>query len=144
MKTNIAMGLGALAVIVLDYVIVASIVGLLLLTRWLGFGWMLDALTVFLVSCVIVAWFYGKRFSAFLNRQDDKRSDSTVVGDSVGAFRSRTQDRGHRILAEPFQLKSGCRFDESIQFAEAGLTRHQERKRRPSITVISRKGRCAP
>ncbi len=83
MKTNIAMGLGGLAAIVLDYVIVASIVGTLLLTRWLGVGWMLDVLTVFLISCMIVAWFYGKRFSAFLNRRDDELPNSVVVGHSV-------------------------------------------------------------
>ena len=83
MKTNIAMGLGGLAAIVLDYVVVALIVGTLLLTRWLGIGWMLDVLTVFLISCVIIAWFYGKRFSAFLNRQDDKLSHPVVVGHSV-------------------------------------------------------------
>jgi uncharacterized membrane protein len=82
-KTNVAMGLSGLAALVLDYVIVASIVGLLLLTRWLGVGWMLDVLTVLLISYLIVAWFYGQRFSAFLNRQRDQRSDSVAIGDSV-------------------------------------------------------------
>ncbi len=83
MKTNVAMGLSGLVAIALDYVVVASIVGVLLLTRWLGVGWMLDVLTAFLISSVIVAWFYGKRLSAFLNRQDDQRSNSVVVSDPV-------------------------------------------------------------
>jgi UPF0716 family protein affecting phage T7 exclusion len=82
MKRDVAMGLGGLAAIVLDYVVVASIAGLLLLTRWIGVGWMLDVLTVLLVSYLIVAWFYGKRFTAFLNRQDDKRSGSVAAPDS--------------------------------------------------------------
>ncbi len=69
MKANVAMGLGGLTAIVVDYVVVASIVGLLLLTRWLGVGWMLDVLTVLLISYVIGAWFCGQRFSAFLSRQ---------------------------------------------------------------------------
>jgi hypothetical protein len=69
MKANVAMGLCGLAAILLDYVIVASIVGLLLLTRWLGVGWMLDVLTVLLTSYVVGAWFYGQRLSAFLSRQ---------------------------------------------------------------------------
>lgn len=68
MKANAAMGLGGLAAILLDYVVVASIVGLLLLTRWLGVGWMLDVLTVLLITYVVGAWFYGQRFSAFLSR----------------------------------------------------------------------------
>ncbi|MGA7871139.1 MAG: hypothetical protein WCA22_09595 [Candidatus Binatus sp.] len=79
MRKNLVMGLGGLAAIVADYVVVASIVGLLLLTRWIGVGWTLDVLTVLLISYGIVAWFYGKRFSAFLNRQDDMRSDSIAV-----------------------------------------------------------------
>ncbi len=69
MKANVAMGLGGLAAILFDYVVVASIVGLLLLTRWLGVGWMLDVLTILLISYVLGAWFYGRRFSAFLSRQ---------------------------------------------------------------------------
>lgn len=69
MKANVAMGLSGLAAILVDYVVVASIVGLLLLTRWLGVGWMLDVLTVLLISYVVGAWFYGQRLSAFLSRQ---------------------------------------------------------------------------
>lgn len=69
MKANVAMGLSGLAAILVDYVVVASIVVLLLLTRWLGVGWMLDVLTVLLISYVVGAWFYGQRLSAFLSRQ---------------------------------------------------------------------------
>jgi hypothetical protein len=69
MKANVAMGLCGLVAIVLDYVVVASIVGLLLLTGWLGVGWMLDVLAVLLTSYVIGAWFYGQRLSVFLSRQ---------------------------------------------------------------------------
>jgi hypothetical protein len=84
MRKNVAMGLGGLAAIVIDYVVVASIVGLLLLTRWIGVGWTLDVLTVLLVSYGILAWFYGKRFSAFLNRSNDGNSDSVGVPNSGG------------------------------------------------------------
>jgi hypothetical protein len=69
MKPNVAMGLCGLAAILLDYLVVASIVGLLLLTRWLGVGWMLDVLMVLLTSYVVAAWFYGQRLSGFLSRQ---------------------------------------------------------------------------
>ena len=69
MKANVAMGLCGLAAIVLDYVVVASIVGLLLLTGWLGVGWMLDVLAGLLISYLLGAWFYGQRLSAFLSHQ---------------------------------------------------------------------------
>jgi hypothetical protein len=69
MKANVAMGLCGLAAIVLDFVVVASTVGMLLLTRWLGVGWMLDVLTALLISYVIGAWFYGQRLRVFLSRQ---------------------------------------------------------------------------
>jgi hypothetical protein len=72
MKTNLAMGLGGLAAIVIDYVVVASIVGLLLLTRFIGVGWTLDVLTILALSYLVILWFYAKRFSQFLNRQHVK------------------------------------------------------------------------
>lgn len=64
------MSLGGLAAIIVDYVVVASIIGLMMLTLWLGIGWTLDLLTVMLVSYGIIVWFYAKRFSQFLNRQE--------------------------------------------------------------------------
>jgi hypothetical protein len=67
-NNDLAMGLGGLAAIIIDYVVVASIVGLMLLTRWLGIGWTLDLLSVLLVSYGIIVWFYARRFSQFLNR----------------------------------------------------------------------------
>ena len=82
MKKNIAMGLGGLAAIVIDYVVVASSVGLLLLARWIGVGWALDVLTVVLVSYVILAWLYGKRLIQYFSRKDDENPDSASIMDS--------------------------------------------------------------
>ena len=79
MKKNVAMGIGGVAAIVIDYLVVASVVGLLLLARWIGIGWALDVLTVLLISYVIIAWFYGKRFSRFLSRPDNQDSDSARI-----------------------------------------------------------------
>jgi membrane protein implicated in regulation of membrane protease activity len=93
MKTNLAMGLGGLAAMVIDFVVVASIVGLLLLSRWIGVGWMLDVLTILAVSYLIILWFYAKRFSQFLNRQDVKGSNAVPFVDG-----------GQRVL-----IKSGAR-----------------------------------
>ena len=64
------MGLGGLAAIVLDYFIVASFVGLLLLKRWIGAGWDLDLVTLLIVSYAVIGWFYGKRLIEFFSRQE--------------------------------------------------------------------------
>jgi hypothetical protein len=67
---SFAMSLGGLAAIVLDGVVVASVVGLLLLTRWIRFGFVLDVLAILIVGDGLLAWFCGRRFSQFLTRQD--------------------------------------------------------------------------
>ncbi|MFZ0676788.1 hypothetical protein [Candidatus Binatus sp.] len=81
MNRNIAMTLGGLAAIMLDFVVVGSIFGLLLLTRWIGFGWILDLLTVLSVTFVAAACFYGRGFAEFFNDPDDQRPSAVV--DSV-------------------------------------------------------------
>jgi len=83
-NNDLAMSLGGLAAIIVDYVVVASIVGLMLLTRWLGIGWTLDCLTVLLVSYGIIVWFYAKRFSQFLNRRE-AGSQGSVMGRNFGS-----------------------------------------------------------
>jgi hypothetical protein len=83
MSKNIAMGIGAFAAMAFDFVIVASILGLLLLTRWIGLGWILDLMTVLGVSYVVIAWFYGKRFVKFLDHLDNESSHRATVGDPV-------------------------------------------------------------
>jgi UPF0716 family protein affecting phage T7 exclusion len=106
MKTNLAMGLGGLAAIVIDYVVVASIVGLLLLTRWIGVGWTLDILTILAVSYLIILWFYAKRFSQFLNRQAVKGTNAVPVVDggrpvlikSGASSSTRSQRPGARLV----------------------------------------------
>ncbi|HTY55571.1 MAG TPA: hypothetical protein VMB26_10245 [Candidatus Binataceae bacterium] len=74
MKKNIAMGLGGVAAILLDYLAVALIVILLAVMRRDGVGWTLDVMTVLLVSYGIFAWFCGKRLSHFLSHYDDNSS----------------------------------------------------------------------
>ena len=70
MSKNTAMSLGGVAAIVVDFIIVASIFGLLLLTRWIGAGWDFDLLTLLIVSYVVIGWFYGNRLIQFFSRQD--------------------------------------------------------------------------
>jgi hypothetical protein len=72
-RQNLAMSLGGLAAILLDYVVVASVVGLLFFRHSIGVALTLDVLTFLLVSYAILAWFYGKRFSEFLSREEEGR-----------------------------------------------------------------------
>lgn len=95
MNRNIAMSLGGLAAIMLDFVVVGSIVGLLLLTRWIGFGSILDLLTVLSVAFVAAACFYGREFAEFLNGHDDQKP--TAVVDSVSAVPVRVKSSSRRI-----------------------------------------------
>jgi len=71
MSRNTAMSISGFAAIALDFIVVASIFGLLLLKHWIGLGWILDLLTVLGISYVAIAWFYGKRFVQFLNQLDN-------------------------------------------------------------------------
>lgn len=70
MSRNTAMSLGGLAAIVLDFIIVASFVGLLLLKRWIGAGWDFDLITLLIVSYAVIGWFYGKKLIRFFSHQD--------------------------------------------------------------------------
>jgi membrane protein implicated in regulation of membrane protease activity len=72
MSRNIAMSMAGFAAMALDFVIVASIFGLLLLRHWIGLGWDLDLLTVLSLSYVAVAWLFGKRFVQFLNQLENR------------------------------------------------------------------------
>jgi hypothetical protein len=69
MRKKVAMTLGALIAIGIDYLALALIVGLLVLTQRFGFGVgsAFDILTVFLVLCVVVLWLFGGQ----LNRRAD-------------------------------------------------------------------------
>jgi membrane-associated phospholipid phosphatase len=84
MRKSLAMSLVGLAAIVLDYLVVTATVGLLLLTRWVGVGWILDVVTAVLVGCVVIAWFYGKRFSKFLSSERDEKARASVYGAASG------------------------------------------------------------
>jgi hypothetical protein len=83
MSRNIAMSIGGFAAMVLDFIIVASIFGLLLLTRWIGLGWILDLLTVLSICYVAIAWFYGKRFVQFLNQLDNQNPHRVAAGNPI-------------------------------------------------------------
>ncbi len=83
MSKNTAMGIGGFAALAFDFVIVASIFGLLLLRHWIGFGWILDLLTVLSISYVAIAWFCGKRFVQFLNQLDNQNPHSVAVRSSI-------------------------------------------------------------
>jgi hypothetical protein len=76
MRKDFAMSLGGFAAMVLDYIVVASFVGLLLLARWIGFGLTFDILTILLVSYGILAWLCGRRLNNFFVRQTGKNSHS--------------------------------------------------------------------
>ncbi|MGB8683664.1 MAG: hypothetical protein WCD12_12340 [Candidatus Binatus sp.] len=90
MSRNTAMSIGGFAAMAVDFIIVASIFGLLLLTRWIGFGWILDLLTVLSISYVAVAWFYGKRFVQFLNQLDNQNPHPVAAGNSIPVVAVRT------------------------------------------------------
>jgi hypothetical protein len=70
MSRNTAMGLGGLAAIFLDFIIVASFVGLLLLKRWIGAGLDFDLMTLLIVSYAVIGWFCGKRLIEFFSSKD--------------------------------------------------------------------------
>jgi hypothetical protein len=77
MTKKVAMTLGGLIAIGIDYLALASIVGLLVLTQKFGFGVgsAFDILTVFLVLCVVALWLFGGRLNQRL--ADDK--DTLIV-----------------------------------------------------------------
>ena len=83
MSRNTAMSISGFAAIALDFIVVASIFGLLLLKHWIGLGWILDLLTVLGISYVAIAWFYGKRFVQFLNQLDNPNPHPVTAGSSV-------------------------------------------------------------
>ena len=93
MNRNIAMSVGGLAAIIIDFVVVGSIVGLLLLTRWIGFGWVLDLLTVFSVTFIAAACFYGRGFAEFLNGHDDQTPSAVVDSVSGASVRIKSSSR---------------------------------------------------
>jgi hypothetical protein len=67
MKQKLSMQLGGLLAIAFDCAIVASMVSLLLLTRWIGVGGMFDLLTVLFVCYMVLVWLYGTQVAQFLN-----------------------------------------------------------------------------
>ena len=83
MSKNTAMSISGFAAMALDFIVVASIFGLLLLKHWIGLGWILDLLTVLGISYVAIAWFYGKRFVQFLNQLDSQNPHPVAAGSSV-------------------------------------------------------------
>lgn len=83
MSKNTAMNISGFAAIAIDFIVVASIFGLLLLRHWIGLGWILDLLTVLSISYVAIAWFYGKRFVQFLNQLDNPSPHPVAVRSSV-------------------------------------------------------------
>ncbi len=93
MNRNIAMTLCGLAAIMLDFVVVGSIVGSLLLTRWIGFGSILDLLTVLSVIFVAAACFYGRGFAEFFNAHDDQKPSAVVDFVSVVPVRIKSSSR---------------------------------------------------
>ncbi len=90
MSRNTAMSIGGFAAMALDFVIVASIFGLLLLRHWIGLGWVLDLLTALSICYVAIAWFYGKRFVQFLNQLDDQNPHPVAAGNSIPEVAVRT------------------------------------------------------
>jgi len=83
MSKNTAMSIGGFAAIALDFIVVASIFGLLLLRHWIGLGWSLDLLTVLSISYVAIAWFFGKRFVQFLNQLDNPSPHPVAAEGSI-------------------------------------------------------------
>ncbi len=83
MSKNTAMNIGGFLAMTLDFIVVASIFGLLLLRHWIGLGWMLDLLTVLSISYVAIAWFFGKRFVQFLNQLDNQSPHPVAARSSV-------------------------------------------------------------
>ena len=93
MSRNIAMNIAGFAAMALDFVIVASIFGLLLLRHWIGLGWMLDLLTFLSISYVAIAWFCGKRFVQFLNQLDNKNPHPVAAESSIADVETRAKYR---------------------------------------------------
>ena len=77
MRKKIAMTLGGLIAIGVDYLALALIVGLLVLTQKFGFGVgsAIDVLTVFLVLCVVALWVCSGR----LTRHVEHAERTTVM-----------------------------------------------------------------
>jgi len=93
MSRNIAMSMAGFAAMALDFVVVASIFGLLLLRHWIGLGWILDLLTVLSISYVAIARFYGKRFVQFLNQLDNQNPHPVAAGNSIPVVAVRAKYR---------------------------------------------------
>lgn len=93
MSRNTAMSIGGFAAMAVDFIIVASIFGLLLLRHWIGLGWVLDLLTVLSISYVAVAWFYGKRFVHFLNQLDNQNPHPVVAASPLPVVEIRAKYR---------------------------------------------------
>ncbi len=93
MSRNIAMSIAGFAAMALDFVIVASIFGLLLLRHWIGLGWVLDLMTVLSICYVAIAWFYGKRFVEFLNHLDTQNPHPVAAGSSISVAEIRSKYR---------------------------------------------------
>jgi hypothetical protein len=77
MRKKVAMTLGGLIAIAIDYLALALIVGLLVLTQKFGFGVgsVFDIITVFLVLCIVVLWVCGGR----LNWRRELGKDEQIV-----------------------------------------------------------------
>ncbi len=77
MRNKVAMTLGGLIAIGIDYLALALVVSLLVLTQKFGFGVgsAFDIVTMFLVLCVVVLWVCGGR----LHWRIEQGADSTVV-----------------------------------------------------------------
>jgi hypothetical protein len=58
----------SLIAIALDCAFVASIVGLMFLIHWIGFGGIFDLLTLLFVCYLVIALVYGAQIAHFLNQ----------------------------------------------------------------------------
>jgi hypothetical protein len=95
MSRNTAMGLGGLAAIVIDYLIVASFVGLLLLKRWIGTGWDFDLITALIIGYAVVGWFYGKRFVRYFSHLDYPKTKTVVIAKPASVVMVSAKSRRH-------------------------------------------------
>lgn len=73
MRKKFAMPLGGLIALGIDYLALALIVSLLVLTQKFGFGVgsAFDILTVFLVLCVVALWLFGGRLNQRVEHDED-------------------------------------------------------------------------
>jgi hypothetical protein len=77
MRKKVSMTLGGLIALGIDYLVLALIVGLLVLTQEFGFGVgsAFDILTVFLVLCIVALWVCGGR----LHWRSELHSDTQIM-----------------------------------------------------------------